>query len=454
MEDPLGSPGPEQFPDFWPRILVILFLVLLSGFFALFEASLAAAGKVRLHRLAEEHKKYRPVLRMLEAENDENPFGNPGFRPAAAAKIWVLLLRILAGFLAGRNIAGFPAPRFSGPFSGGPLYITLHALVLIPGMLLLGDLLPGLAARAAPEKIAAGLYPLIAFFAVPLRPLVALCAAFSILIRRFLPLNHEKAGMTEDELHRALAEGEKSGIVESKERTMVEGVFYLGDRPVGAFVTHRSEIQWLDVKAPMKEALARALEYREQRCFPVADGTLDQIIGAVYLEDIVLDQLEGTDRGLAGIMKQVQFIPETMSALKAFESFKKGEANFLFVIDEYGGLAGIISIRDLMEEIVGELSTPRPEEEAIIPREDGTWLADGSLNIDDAAKHLALPGLTEEHPDYHTLAGFVLSLAGEVPRTGESFVYQGFRFEVIDMDGNRIDKIVIHPPEDDEKKKG
>jgi putative hemolysin len=435
-------------------MLVVLFVVLLSGFFALFEASLAACGKVRLRRLAEEHKRYRPVLRALEAGNDDNPPGNPGFRPAAAARIWIILLRTLAGFLAGCNIAGLPAPRFSGPLSGGPLSIALHALMLIPGMVLLGDLLPGLAARLAPEKIAAGLCPFIAFFAVPVRPLIALCAAFSALTRRIFPPRRERAGITEDELHRALAEGERSGIVESKERTMVEGVFYLGDRPVGAFMTHRSEIRWLDVNAPVKEVLAEALEYREQRCFPVADGALDEIIGAVYLEDIILDQLEGTNRGLADIMKQAQFIPETMSALKAFESFKKGEANFLFVIDEYGGFAGIISIRDLMEEIVGELSAPRPEEAAIIPREDGTWLADGSLNIDEAAKRLALPGLAGEHPDYHTLAGFVLSLAGEVPRTGERFTYQGFRFEVADMDGNRIDKIVVHPPEDAEKSEG
>jgi putative hemolysin len=151
-------------------------------------------------------------------------------------------------------------------------------------------------------------------------------------------------------------------------------------------------------------------------------------------------------------MKKAQFVPETISALKAFESFKKGEANFLFVIDEYGGFAGIISVRDLVEEIVGELSAPRPEEKAVTTREDGTWLADGGLNIDDAAKYFALSSLAEEHSDYHTLAGFVLSLAGEVPRTGESFSYRGFRFKVVEMDGNRIDKIVIYPPEDDEKR--
>jgi putative hemolysin len=454
MEDPLGSPGPVPIPGLWPQIPVILLLILLSGFFTLFEASLAAAGKVRLRRLAEEHRRYRPVLRALEAENDDNPPGNSGFSPAAAARTWTTLLRLLAGCLTGFNIAGLPAPWVSGSFPGGLFYIVLHAAVLILGTVLLGDLLPRLTALAAPEKIAAGLYPFIAFFAVPLRPLIALSAIFSALVRRLFLANHQRAGMTEDELHRALAEGEKSGIVESRERTMVEGVFYLGDRPVRAFMTHRSEIRWLDINMPPEDILARALEYRDQRCFPVADGSLDQIIGAVYLEDLILDRLEGEHRGLRDIMKKAQFVPETMSALKAFESFKRGEANFLFVIDEYGGFAGIISVRDLVEEIVGELSAPRPEEEVLVAREDGTWLADGSLNIDEAAKRLALPGLAEEHSDYHTLAGFVLSLAGEVPRTGESFTYQGFRFEVADMDGNRIDKILIHPPENDEKNEG
>ena len=446
MEDPLGSPGPVYLSGLWPRLLIILLLILLSGFFTLFEASLAAAGKVRLRRLAEEHRRYRPVLRALEAENDDNPSGNPGFRPAAAARIWTSLLRLLAGCLSGFSIAGLPAPGITGPFP--LLSIALHAAVLILGTVFLGDLLPRLTARAAPERIAAGIYPFVAFFAVPLRPLVALSAAFSALVRRLFLVNHQRAGMTEDELRRALAEGEKSGIVESRERTMVEGVFYLGDRPVGAFMTHRSEIQWLDVNVPMKKVLIRVLEYRDQRCFPVADGSLDQIIGAVYLEDIILDQLEGEHRGLRDIMKKAQFVPETMSALKAFESFKRGEANFLFVIDEYGGFAGIISVRDLVEEIVGELSASRPEGEALVAREDGTWLADGSLNIDEAAKRLALPGLAGEHSGYHTLAGFVLSLAGEVPRTGESFIYQGFRFEVADMDGNRIDKLLISPPKD------
>ena len=253
--------------------------------------------------------------------------------------------------------------------------------------------------------------------------------------------------ITEDELRQTLIDGEKSGIVESNERTMVEGVFYLGDRPVGAFMTHRSEIQWLDVNDSYDENKAKALEYRAQRCFPVVDGSPDEIIGAVYLEDIILDYFDTNPKGLRAIMSKAQFVPETMSALKAFESFKQGQANFLFVMDEYGGLAGVISIRALVEEIVGELSSPAQKEEPFIRREDGSFLAEGSLNIDDAAKALSLTGLGDDETvsagEYHTLAGFILYLAGELPRVGDSFEYQSYRFKVVEMNGNRIDKIDI-----------
>ena len=246
----------------------------------------------------------------------------------------------------------------------------------------------------------------------------------------------------QDDLRNTLMEGEKSGIVESKERTMVEGVFYLGDRPVGAFMTHRSEIQWLDISASYEEIKEKALLYRAQRCFPVVDGSPDEIAGAVYLEDIIIDTSQPNPQGLRAIMKKAQFVPETMTALKAFESFKQGQVDFLFVMDEYGGLAGIISIRALVEEIVGELSVPAAGNKPFIRREDGTCLADGTLNIDDAASELALTDLPQED-DFHTLAGFVLYLAGELPGIGDSYTYQGYKFTVTEMDGNRIDKLVI-----------
>jgi putative hemolysin len=223
---------------------------------------------------------------------------------------------------------------------------------------------------------------------------------------------------------------------------MVEGVFYLGDRPVGAFMTHRSEIQWLDINAPYAEIREKALEYRQQRYFPVVNGGPDEIVGAVYVEDIILDYAQNPQGSLRTIIKKALFVPQTMSALKAFESFKQGQGHFLFVMDEYGGLAGIISITALVEEIVGELSMPLQEEDPLIRQADGSWIADGTLNIDDAAKALSLTGLPEDG-DFHTLAGFVLHLAGELPHIGDSFEYQGYSFKVADKDGNRIDKLLI-----------
>jgi putative hemolysin len=208
-------------------------------------------------------------------------------------------------------------------------------------------------------------------------------------------------------------------------------------------MTHRSDIQWLDINTPPDELRAKVMEYRQQRCFPVADGTLDAIIGAAYPEDIIINFASPAPANLRSVMRKPLFAPETMPALKAFESFKRGKADFLFVMDEYGGFAGMVSVRDLMEEIVGELAASAGEEERAEQQADGSWLAGGGLNIDDAAELLSLPGLSAASDNYHTLAGFVLSLAGELPRPGDSFEYQGYRFTVMDMDGNRIEKIGI-----------
>ena len=326
--------------------------------------------------------------------------------------------------------------------------IIIFVYVLITGLFVtfFCNALPAMISRTKPENITAALLPVIKILSVPMIPFTVPSMKFTSFFKKTFRPEIDNDNITEeelqDELRNTLLEGEKSGIVESKERSMVEGVFYLGDRPVGAFMTHRSEIQWLDINAPYNEIRDKAIEYRSQRCFPVADGSPDEILGAVYLEDIIIDTSQSEQKGLRAIMKEAQFVPETMTALKAFESFKHGRADFLFVMDEYGGLAGIISIRALVEEIVGELSAPVANEQPLTLLEDGSYLADGTLNIDDAAKALSLTGLPEDD-DFHTLAGFILHLAGELPGVGDSYEYQGYRFRVVDKDGNRIDKLMI-----------
>ncbi|MDR0503685.1 MAG: hemolysin family protein [Treponema sp.] len=416
-----------------PLIFTVLGLVLASGIFTLFDSALVLCRRSRLEK--ENGKFYMAVLAILDKEKNI----------LFACRIWINILRIFAAFFT-----GFFAMRYlqntqvNGILTVLIIIISVFILSLISA--LLGDALPKLLSRTKPEKIAAALLPVIKFFSVPMAPFIKPAVRFETFFNSTFHAEISENSITEEELQNelrnTLMEGEKSGIVESSERTMLEGVFYLGDRPVGAFMTHRSEIAWLDCNAPYSEIRKTALKERQQRCFPVANGSPDAIIGAVYLEDIIIDYAQAEPLGIRAIMKKAHFVPETMSALKAFESFKQGQANFLFVMDEYGGLSGIISITALVEEIVGELSAPVQEESPLIKQEDGTWLADGTLNIDDAALALGLTGLGEDS-DFHTLAGFVLFLAGELPRVGDCYDYQGFRFKVIDKDGNRIDKLLI-----------
>ena len=429
-------------------------LITASGFFILFTEALRAARKHRLQKEADDFERNTDSEKRRKGRNRNRKVleaVETSERYFAAARVWVLVLRTLAvviamlnaGRLLEKTLPFVTTPAHShgaaSLFTSVPLITAVCTAVFLTVILLIGDLIPGIIARHYPERTAGALLPFMKLFVLPMRPFFFLSRITGAKLRRFFP---PRPGMTEDELRLALMEGEKSGIVESKERTMVEGVFYLGDRPLGAFMTHRSEIQWLDIHTPLGEIRAKVLKYRQaQRCFPVAENTLDSIIGAAFVDDIIIDLSSNPPAGLKSVMKKAVFAPQTMPALKAFEAFRKGGANFLFVMDEYGGFAGMVSLRDLMEEIVGELTAPDSGEKPAVQREDGSWLVDGGLNIDDAARLFSLPGLVSA--DYHTLAGFVLSLSGEIPRSGDSFMYQDCRFTVMDMDSNRIGKIMV-----------
>ncbi|MDR2176895.1 MAG: hemolysin family protein [Treponema sp.] len=433
----------------WPWILAIFVIVVLGSFFALIEMAFGSIRKGRLRSLAEGGD--QSCLRALEAA------GDAGFY-LQVCRIWIAVLWILAGVLGGflvrplgDDILASVGTEFLGDLAAAAAVILILSLAVV----VLGIFIPRIIAAAAPEKVIARFLPAVRLFSLPCRPLLGFYGLINTAARRLFHLDKaETTGMTEDELRGALAEGEKSGVVESKERTMVEGVFYLGDRPAGAFMTHRSEIEWLDIHASPQEIRELIQKGQNQGCFPVAEDTLDNILGALYREDLLRALVEDPswefrqdlDQGLKILIRRVSFIPETMSALKAFEAFRRGNTDYLFVMDEYGGFSGILSVRDLVEEIVGEFSAAAGEDEEIRPQEGGGWIAGGSVNIDDAIKVLGLDSLAEEdHPDFHTLAGFILSIAEEIPRPGARFVYGNFEFKILNMDGNRIDRVLISP---------
>jgi putative hemolysin len=385
----------DPFPALIPFLLVVI-----SGFLSLASVSINLARKPRL----------RLQMRLQQQQSETILF---------SLRIWNLLA------------------RFAGGVFGLYFFPSVYGIVLLAlSFIIFSELLPRAVSSINPEKILLPLLSLLSVLALPWKPLYLLVSRFS-----------DKRNMDEEEFLEALEEGEKTGAVETKERSMVEGVLYLGDRPVSAFMTHRADIEWLDINASREEVREKALAFHSQDFFPVIQGTQDNIAGVVSVYDILAALAEenaaSSWKGLAAIMKKPRFIPETLSALKAFEAFKQENEYNLCVMDEYGGFAGSLRIRDLIEEIVGELGNA-PEEKPVVAQEDGSWYADGSISLDELAE---MPGLEEmekeQGKDYHTLAGFILKLAGEIPRAGEHFTWEDFCFTIIRLDGNRIDKVRI-----------
>jgi putative hemolysin len=423
-------------------LFILLGLILLNGFFSMSEMAIVSSRKARLKAKADAGKKsYQKALAASEAPS----------RFLSTIQIGITLIGILSGAFGGttfakplaRILAGTP---LIGPYAEG---IALFAVVLSITVLsiVLGELTPKQFALSNPERIAAFSVPLLEKLAAVFNPVVAFLSHLTSLILKSLGIaeNAEQA-ITEEEIRGALLEGERHGVVEEKERRMVEGVFYLGDRPVETFMIHRSDMLWLEEEADEETIRKTALAETRQTVIPLIRGGLDDIVGVVDLRDLLSAVLHGPWRGLKPLVKKASFVPGSLSSLKAFEAFKREGVDMLMVLDEYGGLAGAISLRDLVEEIVGELSATDRDMEEIVKREDGSYLMGGLVNADDFIELFSLQKELAGHREYHTLAGFVMDVMGQVPRTGETFVWNGFRFEIVDMDGNRIDKVLVYPP--------
>ncbi|MDR1390025.1 MAG: hemolysin family protein [Treponema sp.] len=400
-----------------PLPFLLLALTLPSALFSLCAASLSLFRKSRLRLIAAERKNKRA----LEALEDTEPL-------IFSLRVWNLLSHLAAVFLLLDLFGNYSLLQMTGPFA-------LTALLFIA----VTECIPRLAAASWSEEILHFCLPLLIILGFPWKFLFLAAAALPCFSRR----SGETGDSAKVEFNIALDEGEKSGAVEKEERSMVEGVLYLGDRPVSAIMTRRSEIEWLQINEDPGSILEKISANRTQGFFPVVSGTQDDIAGVASTADLLLALLQREKqnewKGLSAVMKMPRFVPETMSALKAFEAFKQSEEYYLCVMDEYGGFAGSLRLRDLVEEIVGEMATGE-----LVKQEDGGYLADGSLSIDALAAQLPEFEAPEaEGREYHTLAGFILKVAKEIPRCGAFFDQGAYRFTVVDLDGNRIDKILI-----------
>lgn len=423
------------------EIVVILTLVIANGVFAMAEIAVVSSRKSRLQSLADDGDRRARAVLTLKALPD---------RFLSTVQVGITLIGIIAGAYGGAKLAGgvkdiLIRAGVGAEAAGEVSFILVVAFITFLSVIL-GELVPKQLALTDPERwarILAGPMRLLATAAAPVIWMLTRSSNLMLAILRIKRVS--ESALSEDEIKVILEEGAQSGALQQHEHELVEGVMYLADRRANSLMTPRTRIAWLDVNAPFDENLAitRDTVYGH---FPVCDGTLDHVLGVVSIKDLwVRLSQPGAPKDMRAYMVNVAYVPETMPALKLLESFKQSGRHIALVVDEYGGLSGLVTLHDVMEGIVGDMPAAGNADAQAVRRDDGSWLLDGMLSIDDLADVLSLSGEIPEERDYNTLAGFLLSRFGRIPRRGEHVEWGGYRFEVVDLDAMRIDQVLAVP---------
>lgn len=420
------------------NILFIILLIIANGVFSMSEIAVVSARKARLQQLANEgNAKARAALELASSPN----------RLLSTVQIGITLIGILAGVLGGATIAEELAQRLSTMplFAPYGKVIALGAVVL--GItylsLVIGELVPKRLALHNPERIACAVATPMRAISVMASPVVHLLSVSTDAVLRILGIRPvAEPPVTEEEIKILIEQGTKAGAFEEAERYMVERVFRLADRRVGELMTPRTEIIWLDIEDTSLEMRRKIADSGHSR-FPVCQGSLDNILGVVKVKDLLVGRELAAD--LKASLRRPLFAPESTHALKVLELFKQSGTHISLVVDEYGSIQGLITLNDIMEEVVGEVPTVEElAEPRAVQREDGSWLLDGMLSIDEFKEIFHIRKLPGEG-SYQTLAGLILMQMGRIPSVGNHFEWGGLRFEVVDMDGNRVDKVLVMP---------
>jgi putative hemolysin len=428
------------------QIFIIGVLIIANGIFSMAEIAIVSSRKVRLQQRAEEGDERAKIA--LELANSPSQF-------LSTIQIGITLVGILAGAFGGATIAENLAPEFNriawiAPHGGAvSLFIVVLAITFLT--LIIGELVPKQIALQHAERLAAAFAPSMRALAWVAAPLVHLLSLSTHLVLRLFGIKPSaETSVTEEEVKLMIEQGTQEGVFEPTEQEMVERVFRLGDRTVNALMTPRPDVVWLDIHDPPEETQSK-ITSNSHTHYPVAEDQIDNIIGMVNSKDLLSQNLSCRPIDLRSVLRPALFIPESMSALDLLERFKKKRTHVALVIDEHGGFQGLITTSDVLEAIVGDIPTPGEAEEAdIIRREDGSWLVDGKVLADELKELLQKEELPFEDENlYQTLGGLVMAFLDRIPKSGDHFDWNGFQFEVVDMDGHRVDKVLIksHPPE-------
>jgi putative hemolysin len=424
------------------EIGVILLLVLLNGAFAMSELALVSARRARLLAMQRQGRAGATAALRLAEEPQR-------FLPTV--QVGITLVGILAGAFGGARLTGTLADALRGlPLVGvkaEAIALALVVLAITYLSLILGELVPKQLALRNPEPIATLVARPLATLSRLSAPLVWVLGRSSELMMRALGVSRPvDQSVTEEEVKAVVAEGAEAGALETEERHMIERVLRLADKPVRALMTPRTELAWLDRAAPAEEIAARIRAARVTR-FIVADRRIDNVLGVVAAKDLLDQLLAGEALSLAKALRQPMVLPDTLSALDAMQRLRGDALGLALVMDEYGSFEGVVTPSDLLEAIIGELgpaAAPIPGDRGgeAVRRHDGSLLLDGMMPSDELKARLDLPPLPAEGT-YHTVAGLMLALLRRVPKEGDRIVWAGWRFEIVDMDGRRVDKVLV-----------
>lgn len=417
------------------EIFIIIGLILLNGILSMSEIALVSARKARLELDAKRDNKSAQTALKLAGEPD---------RFLSTIQIGITLIGILTGLYSGEAFAYNLAEVVRHvpvlePYALG-VSKTIIVIIVTYLTLIMGELVPKRIGMGYAERVSMLVAKPMYFLSKLALPFVWLLSKSTSLVIKITGIKaNEENKVTEEEIKAIVKEGFDGGEVQEVEQDIVERVFNLGDRNVGSIMTHRSDLVWLDVTDSI-EKIREKVQENLFNIYPVASEKFDNIKGVVYLKDL-FGRIDEPDFSLEEVIRPAQYLPENQSVYNALEQFKEARVKYGIVTDEFGGIQGIVTLKDIMEGLIGQV--PEVGEEAeIVQRADGSWLVDGQYNFYDFLEYFDMEDLYAEH-DYNTLSGLILEILERVPKTGETLTWLTFEFEIVDMDGARIDKVLV-----------
>jgi putative hemolysin len=422
------------------QLSIVLLLIFVNGFFAMAEIALVSARPARLKPLAAGGNTGAEAALELKAEPS---------RLLATVQIGITIIAVLLGTFGEATLGerlqeyliengGFLA-HYAHPISMAVVVIGLSYFSLI-----LGELVPKRLALSHPERIAAACGRFMRGMARVGAPLEWLLSATTDLILRVLPVHGEPPAVTDEEISFMLREGVAAGHIPSAETAIVEMALRLGDRRISAVMTPRTQVEFLDLDDDEAETRRRIRDSAYSR-FPVVQGGTHQLAGIVQVKDLLVASLDGAPFDLRPALRPPLFLPNTVTVLRALEMFKSSGEPMAMVVDEYGDLEGLVTLTDILEALVGDIPGSGETDLRIVRREDGTWLVDGMIGLDELKQALGVAHLAGEDPEFHTLGGYLMARLNRVPMVADRVTADDYRFEIVEMDGRRVDRVLIVP---------